>query len=445
MKKENILLVDDSPEILEVLSRSLQGLNFFTFNASNVVDAIDILKQGEVDILITDIKMPGANGMDLARYTLEHYPQIPILLITGYPNISDAVQAIRTGVVDYLTKPFTQLELKEALDKVLVKLKTEKKPIHKPTSSELPVTNRFGIMGSSKFQRALYEIIERINHLNVTVLIQGESGTGKELVARSIHYSGPFHHTPFIAVNCGGIPENLLESELFGAVKGAYTGATENRPGFFQAAEGGTIFLDEIGNASLNVQTRLLRVLQEKEITPVGSPHAKKTNVRIIAATNANLKEMIAQGTFREDLYYRLNIVSVDIPPLRERKEDIPVLADHFVTKYTQEYRKTKLEIEPMVYEILQRYNWPGNIRELENLIQRCVVLTDNKLTPNDLPDYLKVQLPRQETQTLAFTSLKEKEKEYILQVLAACDMNKSKAAEILGIDRKTLRHKLEN
>lgn len=446
MRKESILLVDDSPEMLEVLQRQLTALDFFIFKASNVPDAIDIMKNDNIDLMITDIQMPGANGMDLVRYTTEHFPKIPILVVTGYPNISDAVKAIRAGVIDYLTKPFTNKELVTALDKVLVKLKVDR-DIRKDKNA--PSLNNFknavGIIGQSAYLKKINDSINRVNSIKVTVLIQGESGTGKEVIARAIHYSGPNDKAPFIAVNCGGIPESLLESELFGAVKGAYTGANENRQGFFQAAEGGTIFLDEIGNASLNVQTRLLRVLQEKEITMVGTNSPKKVDVRILAATNSNLKEMIKKGTFREDLYYRLNVVSIDIPPLRERKEDIPLLMNYFNEKYSKEYRRVKLNITNVIYDIFDRYEWPGNIRELENMMQRCVVMSTTEITPDVLPDYLKSSIIPSNAGENSLKSLKEIEKDYILKVLEKTKMNKTKAAEILGIDRKTLRQKLED
>ncbi len=445
MKRENILLVDDSPEMLEVLQRQLSALDFFTFKAQNVADAIDILRKDHVDLMITDIQMPGANGMDLVRFTTEHFPKIPILVVTGFPNISDAVTAIRSGVVDYLTKPFTQVELKQSLDKILIKLNSNNPQSKKTEQTQKTPLELTGIIGNSLQLQLINETINRIKNINVTILIQGESGTGKEMIARAIHYSGEKSKAPFIAVNCGGIPENLLESELFGSVKGAFTGSIETRQGFFQAAEGGTIFLDEIGNASLNVQTRLLRVIQEKEITMVGSNKPKKIDVRIIAATNSNLKEMINRGTFREDLYYRLNVVSIDVPPLRNRKEDIPLLMNYFLEKYSNEYRKVKPEISDFIYNIFQRFDWPGNIRELENMIQRCVIMSNKELTPEILPSYLKMDIPQNNFSDTDFKTLKEIEKEYIQKVLQFTHSNKTKAAEILGIDRKTLRQKLEN
>ena len=333
-----------------------------------------------------------------------------------------------------MVKPFTKEELKQGVEKSL-STKTKRKTVTE--SSEPKKYNE--IIGESEAIKNVIQIIERVKDNKATIFISGESGTGKELVARSIHYNGKFSRAPFIAVNCGGIPENLLESELFGYVKGAFTGANDNREGFFQAADGGTIFLDEIGNASLAVQSRLLRVLQEKEVMKVGDRKTEKIDVRVIAATNSNLKEMIAKETFREDLFYRLTVVEIIVPPLRERKEDIPLLADKFLFKYGNEYKDRYITIDPEAQELLQRYDWPGNIRELENVIQRAVIMCDRTIGIKDLPDTLKYKIDFPEDELL---SLKEMEKKYIQKVLTATDNNQTKAAEILEIDRKTLRAK---
>lgn len=442
MTKETILIVDDSIEMLEVLRRHLHSMNFATFQCTNVNDAIDILNQTNIDLLITDLQMPGINGMELVKYTSEHFPSIPKLVITGHPSVSNAVEAVRSGAIDYLVKPFTKEELESRIEQSIKRdlgsTKAKTKKVGPSANFKAPM----GIIGQSEKIQNLAEIIDRVKDVKATVLISGESGTGKELVARAIHYTSKFAKSPFIAVNCGGIPENLLESELFGYVKGAFTGANETRAGFFQAAEGGTIFLDEIGTASLNVQTRLLRVLQEKEITMVGSNKPVKIDVRVISATNADLKKQCEQGTFREDLYYRLNVLSIEMPPLRERKEDIPLLTRYFLHKYSKEFVKNDIKIDPKALDIISRYNFPGNIRELENLIQRLVLLSDDVILPNDLPDYLRMTHQHEEINT-NFKTLKEFERDYIKKVLDHADNNKSKAAEILGIDRKTLRQKL--
>lgn len=434
LQKENILIVDDDINILELLQRHLHSLDYHTYKAISVKEAVAILRDTEIDLLITDLKMPEVDGFQLIQFASEHYPNMPKLVVTGYPSIQDALSAIKSGAVDYLVKPFTKEELKQGVLKSL-STKTKRK-----STTETAETKKYNeIIGESEAIKNVTQIIERVKDNKATIFISGESGTGKELVARSIHYNGKFSRAPFIAVNCGGIPENLLESELFGYIKGAFTGANDDREGFFQAAEGGTIFLDEIGNASLSVQSRLLRVLQEKEVVKVGSRKTEKIDVRVIAATNSNLKEMIAKETFREDLFYRLTVVEIDVPPLRERKEDIPLLADKFLFKYGNEYKDRYITLDTEAQALLQRYDWPGNIRELENVIQRAVIMCDRTIGVKDLPDNLKYQIDFPEEGLL---SLKEMEKKYIEKVLSATENNQSKAAEILKIDRKTLRGK---
>lgn len=437
MSQKHVLIVDDSIEMLEVLRRHLSAMNYQTFQATNVSDAVEILKSSAVDLLITDLQMPGINGMQLVKYAAERFPSIPILVITGFPSIAEAVDAINLGKIDYLTKPFTREELRHALEKTWGK-------VYQSESSENNLaSSQFGIVGSSPKMLALFDMIRRVANVRVTTLIQGESGTGKELVARALHYAGKDSAKPFIAVNCGAIPENLLESELFGYAKGAFTGADENRTGLFQAAHGGTIFLDEIGNASLAVQARLLRVIQEKEITKVGSTSVEKVDVRIIAATNANLLHMAQNGSFREDLYYRLNVIGIEIPPLRERKSDLPALISFFAQKFAKEYTLSEVIFSKEAQIKLSQFSWPGNVRELENVIQRLAILTNGKVDVADLPAYLIHADSFVESTFSEMLPLKELEKKYIAFILKQCDDNKTKAAEILGIDRKTLRQKI--
>lgn len=442
MVKRTILIVDDSYDILEVLQRQLAAMNYTTFQASTVDDGIDILKNSEVHLLITDLQMPMKNGMELVKFSASNFPNIPILVITGFPSVSGAVEAVKSGALDYLVKPFTSLELKKAVKKTMHQ--------HYGTEPEEHTTlkqteNFWGILGKSQIVKDLTELIKKISGNNVTTLITGESGTGKELVARAIHYNGKNGKAPFIAVNCGAIPENLLESELFGYTKGAFTGAQETRHGFFQAADGGTIFLDEIGNASASVQTRLLRVIQEKEVTMIGANKPEPINVRVIAATNSDLYAMSRTNKFREDLYYRLNVISITVPPLRDRKEDILLLATHFKNKFAIEFDKANILISKGAEKALQEHHWPGNIRELENVIQSAVVLCDHSIDFSHLPKYLKTSKKEKITTNDTLLSLKEVEKAHILKVLASVDNNKTKAAEILGINRKTLRQKLED
>ncbi len=437
LRKENILIVDDDIDILELLQRHLQAMGYHTYKAVSVKEALFILKDTFIDLIITDIQMPEIDGLQLLKFANEHYPEIPKLVVTGYPSVEDSLEVIKSGATDYLTKPFTKSELKEAIEKAF-----EQNAHRKNSKVATASPNLYSDMvGESIAFKKVTNIIERVKDNKATIIITGESGTGKELVARAIHYSGKFSREPFIAVNCGAIPENLQEAELFGYIKGAFTGANENRNGFFQAAKGGTLFLDEIGTASLAVQTKLLRALQEKEITRVGSQKVEKVDIRIIAATNANLKDEIKNGSFREDLYYRLTVVEINVPPLRERKSDISILADKFIRKYGIEFKDRLLRIAPEALQILERYNWPGNIRELENIIQRAVIMSDGIIKIKDLPEALKYQIDFPDN---GLRPLYEMEKEYIQRVLVHTKGNKTKAAQILQIDRKTLREKLK-
>lgn len=435
-KKEKILIVDDNYEMLDVLQRHLKILNYHTYKASSVTEAIEVLKYDSIDLLITDLNMPEINGIELLKYTEEHFPLLPKLVITGMPSINNAVDAIKSGALDYLIKPFTTEEFSKSIKSSLLKNNSKASPLNILTDQ-----NSYAeIIGHSDQFKTLIDVIKRVTPNKVNVLIEGESGTGKELIARAIHYKGSFSHMPFIAVNCGGIPESLIESELFGHVKGAFTGAADSKIGLFQAASGGTIFLDEIGNASMALQTRLLRVLQEREITKIGAVNPEKIEARIIAATNSNLYQMVLDGTFREDLYYRINVVNIKTPPLRERKEDILLLANNFITKYCVEFNKPQIKMDDKVCQVLLRYTWPGNIRELENVIQRMIIMSDESITLQNVPEQLKYHIPEI---TASFKSLKDYEKDQILKVLNAVGNNKTKAAKILQIDRKTLNQKI--
>lgn len=442
--KADILIVDDSIDMLEVLRRQLKETGYTTFQASNVVDAVDLLKINLPSLLITDIQMPGVDGMQLVKYSRKHFPQLPILVITGYPTVDTALEVMRDGAVDYLVKPFTQAELDNAIQKVFSQQPLIANTPAKDDKDTTKTQSISGIIGKAKALESTLHLIEKTKDNSVTVLITGESGTGKELVARAIHYNGVNKNRPFIAVNCGAIPENLMESELFGYEKGAFTGAVNSRNGFFQAAEGGTIFLDEIGNAPLLVQQRLLRVIQEKEVTKVGAQTSKKVNVRIIAATNNDLLAMSKNGSFREDLYYRLNVVNIELPPLRNRKEDVKLLSEFFIRKHGKELQKQDVQLTADALNVLENYNWPGNIRELENTIHRALIVCEKLIDIHHLPDVLHSSTSSLVVnETLAFKSLKEVEKEHILSVLNSCENNKTKAAEILGITRKTLGQKL--
>jgi two-component system response regulator HydG len=438
-EKERLLVVDDAPHTLEVLQRNLTAKGYQVFTAKSVAEAIRILETTTVDLVITDLKMPKVSGIDLVRHVRENFKETEVMMITGYPTIEGAVKAIKTGAEEYLTKPFTDEELFSAVRRTLDKL--HMRQVGEARLQKMPKAP-YGLIGQSEAMRKVFNAIAKTASTSATVLITGESGTGKELVARSIHYSSSRASAPFVPVNCGGIPEGLLESELFGHVKGAFTGATESRAGFFQTADGGTIFLDEISDTSLSMQAKLLRVLQDKEVYMVGASRSRKVDVRIIAATNKDLAGLVRKEVFREDLFFRLNVITIIMPPLRERGDDILVLAHHFVAKYAKEFGKPTPKLSDDALQVLRNYHWPGNVRELENVVQRLVVMTDGDLIEvSDLPSLMRFSALRE---TGLNRTLAEVETEYIRNVLASVNGNKTKAAEILGIDRKTLREKLK-
>jgi DNA-binding NtrC family response regulator len=386
------------------------------------------------------MKMPKISGLDLIRHIRDNFKDIGILMITGYPSIGSAVEAVRLGADDYLAKPFTKSELLDAVQAVLAKQHQRSLGNSEPIAAPAAPS---GIIGASERMRGIFEAIEKAAAVKANVLISGESGTGKELVARAIHYKSSRVSHPFVPVNCGGIPESLLESELFGHVKGSFTGATESRAGFFQTAHRGSIFLDEVSETSLTMQVKLLRVLQEKEICMVGSAKPQKVDVRIIAGTNKNLQDLIKSGRFREDLYYRLHVIHIVLPPLRERGDDVLLLIRHFSAKYAQEMGKPRPEYTDRTLSILRDYPWPGNVRELENLVQRLMAMTEGDIIDApDLPAGIRSECFAEERGL--DRTLEQVEAEYVRHVLEKVKGNKSRAAKILGIDRKTLREKLK-
>jgi DNA-binding NtrC family response regulator len=438
-EKERIMVVDDSPDTLEMLERNLRSEGYEVLTAPSVAEAINILDDTVADLVITDYKMPKNSGMDLIRYVRENLRDTEVMMITGYATVEGAVDAIKAGAEEYLTKPFTDEELFTAVRRVLDKLR-----LRLASQDRLPqsLKSQYGILGESEPMNQVFNAITKAASTSATILITGQSGTGKELVARAIHYSSKRASAPFVPVNCGGIPETLLESELFGYVKGAFTGAMETRAGFFQTADGGTIFLDEISETSIAMQVKLLRVLQEKEVCMVGSTQPRKVNLRILAATNKNLLALVKKGSFREDLYYRLNVIEIAIPPLLERGDDIILLASHFARKFSEELEKPELRFSDKALEILRKFAWPGNVRELENLIRRLVVMTDSDfIDVPDLPDLMRYAGVRENG---LYRTLVEVETTHIRRVLASAGGNKTRAAEILGIDRKTLREKMK-
>ncbi len=437
VEKIHILVVDDNLDTLEVIKRNLLSKGYAVSTAPSVNEALSIVASEKTDLIITDLKMPGIGGLDLIRHVRENYKDIEVMMITGYPSVEGAVEAVKTGAEEYLAKPFTDEELFIAVQRALDKLNIRRSQKVK----SLKTSSSFhGIIGESEVMRNVFNAVTKASSTLATVLILGESGTGKELVARAIHYGSPRSAAPFVPVNCGGVPEGLLESELFGHTKGAFTGAYDSRAGFFQTADGGTIFLDEICNTSLSMQAKLMRVLQDKEVCMVGSGRPRKVDVRILVATNKDLYALVKKGAFREDLFFRINVIMISIPALRERGDDILLLIHHFAQKFAKESGKPECLFSDSALRVLRNYYWPGNVRELENLIQQLVIMSDDNLIDvPDLPSHLRFLIP---SEAGIYRTLAEVEAEHIRRVLEAVDGNKTRAAEILGINRKTLREK---
>lgn len=440
MKRAKILVLDDNSVTREVIKRNLIKHGYKIYTAGNFELAQEIIAEIIPDLVITDLKMPDINGLEVVKFITENYHDTEIIMITGYPTISTAVDAVKLGAEDYLTKPFTDVELLAAVKKALQKLSSKR-----ALTAEIAngFGEKYGIIGSSPKMLDVFKTIKKAASIDSTVLITGESGTGKELVARAIHYTGHRAAAPFVPINCGAIPENLLESELFGYVKGSFTGAHTTRNGFFQSADKGSIFLDEIAETSPLMQIKLLRVIQEKEVYMIGSNKPQKVDVRIMAASNKDLFEMKEIDKFREDLFYRLNVLTINVPPLREREDDIFELANYFAGKFSLEFDKPAPRLSDEVLEIFRNYNWQGNVRELENLLHRLVILNETGvINKADLPDFMK---SRTVSAYDVRKSLNEVELDHILKVLEYCENNKTKAAEILQIDRKTLNNKLKS
>ena len=439
-KKETILVVDDVPNTVEVLQRNLASQGYTVFTAPGVGEALRITETVPIDLVITDFKMPKVSGLDLVRHVRENLKDTEVIMITGYPSVEGAVEAVKIGAEEYLAKPFTDEELFSAVRRALKKLHTRRVG---ETALAKPSPSPYGLIGESQPMREVFHAIGKAAASLATVLISGESGTGKELVARAIHYSSPRSSASFVPVNCGGIPEGLLESELFGYAKGAFTGAAESRAGFFQTADGGSIFLDEISETSLNMQVKLLRVLEDKEVYMVGLSRGRRVDVRVLASTNKNLLAAVTNGLFREDLYFRLNVLSIELPPLRERGDDIVLLVHHFAKKFSKELGKPTLTFsDKAIHTLEDSYVWPGNVRELENVIHRLVVMSESDRI--DVPDLPAVMRFSALGASRVHRTLAKVEAEHIRNVLASVGGNRTKASQILDIDRKTLREKLK-
>jgi two-component system response regulator AtoC len=438
-RKAKILIVDDEAIVRESLRDWLNDVSYQVFTAEDGPQALEILERQKPEIVIADLVMPGMDGIELMKRAKDMLPNVEVIIITAYGSIPTAISAIREGAYDYVEKPFCP----ERVELLIEKLVKHQRLIEENYSLQQKLDERYRfeeiIAKSPKMQRVI-EVIKVIANSNATILITGDSGTGKELVARAIHSQSHRRCKPFVAVSCAALPESLLESELFGHEKGAFTGAYSQKKGKFEVANRGTLFLDEVGEMSANIQVHLLRVLEEKEFTRVGGNELIKVDVRVISATNKDIKKALANGEFREDLYYRLNVVSVELPPLREREEDIPLLAQHFLRKFAVENRKEITGFSPEATDFLLKYEWPGNVRELENAIERAVILAKGSLIEvADLPQ-----------ENLLFThsslfgeSLRQVEKNHILNILSETGGNHSEAARTLGISRATLYNKI--
>lgn len=441
-RRERILVVDDSPRTLGVVQRLLSASGYAVLVAPGPIEARGILESTpSIDLVITDLRMPGGSGLELVQYVRENMRNTEVMMITGYASIEGAVQAMHAGAEEYLSKPFTDRELLEAVRRALDKLCTR---LAAYALWSRPQQNPTGIISESPAMQKVFQMILKASSTSATVLISGESGTGKELVARAIHYGSARASSAFVTVNCGAIPEGLLESELFGHVKGSFTGATSTRAGFFQTAQNGTILLDEISEMTPSMQVKLLRVLQSREVFMVGSSHPRLVDVRVIAASNQDLRAAIQKRTFRDDLFYRINVIPIDLPPLRKRDNDVEVLARWFSNRFAELHDRQPLEFTDAALASLRSYTWPGNVRELENLVQRLVIVVDNSTVDvTDLPGYILP--PEIRRRDITKRSLAEVEAEYVQNVLDSVGGNKSRAAAILGISRKTLRDKLHN
>ena len=445
----NLLIVDDERSIREACREVAQSLGFNTFIADSAEHAFRVLESQAIDGVLLDLRLPGAGGLEALRRVKERRPEAVVVVITGYGTVQSAVQAMKHGAYDYVTKPFSLDELKLLLERVSshLRLKTENRLLREKVKSKQGFG---GIIGRAPEMEKLYRIISKAANSAHPVLILGESGTGKEMVARSIHYSGPFRDKPFIPVDCGSLVPTLVESELFGYVKGAFTGANQAKDGLMAIAEGGTIFLDEVGELPVDLQAKLLRAIQEKEIRPVGSTRRVPINVRILAATNRDLEHAVTQGTFRRDLYFRLNVLSLRIPALRERREDVPLLIAHFVERMTRTSGQNK-SLSDTALKAMLAYDWPGNVRELENCLERTFAFTSGPMIHiTDLPPEI-ANLPVESTGGMngglqrKIIPMAELEKQTILSAIAELNGDKLQAARLLGIGKTTLYRKLKD
>ena len=440
----HVLVVDDEAVVRNGISKALLTRGMTTKLASNGREALVLLDSHDFDLVVLDIRMPDIDGVDVLKKIRSQYPETDVIMITGFPTIDTAVHCIKLGALDYLVKPFRLDDLDAALNKI----SHSSAPAHKSVidSNGLRFDSKKElIIGRSRPIKDIFEKIVKVAPTDSTVLITGESGTGKELVARAIHANSDRNNREFVAVDCSSLVETLLESELFGHVKGSFTGANQTKHGFFELANHGTFFFDEISNLSLNIQAKLLRVIQEREFRKVGDQNKIKLDIRIISASNINLEESVRSGDFREDLYYRLSVVPIRVPPLRRRKEDIPILVHHFLEKFSKKIKRHMPEVSPEAMELLKEYAWPGNVRELEHIIERILILEDTDIIrTRDLPSFISQREGDFRMFSEELFNLRELEKRYIRFVLRRTKGKKKQAADILGINRKTLGMKIK-
>ncbi len=446
MNKPNVLVVEDEELMRSILRQLLEGENCNVFTADSAENALDIFSTNEIAATLTDIKMSGMDGIELLDQLKTIDDEAIVVIMTAYSSVDSAIAALRKGAYDYVTKPFVNEDLLQTIKNAIrtKELFSENRALRRELKQKYGFSE---IIGNSEALQKVFRVVEKIADTNASVLIQGESGTGKELIARAIHFSSRRAGKPFLAVNCGALPESLLESELFGHTKGAFTGATADKKGLFRSADGGTLLLDEIGEMPLALQVKLLRALQEQEVTPVGSSVAVKFDARIIAATNKNLEDELAENLFREDLFYRLNVIEINLPPLRQRREDIPLLVKHFAAKTAREQNMAEKLIDKEAMSALVGYYWQGNTRELQNAIERAFILSGEEIDLESLPPKIKINaggsFEIRDPEGLRPT-LEEMERRYILEILKSVGDDKSAAAEILGIDLSTLYRKLK-
>lgn len=451
VNKGRILVIEDDEEMLENYSRLLKRMDYECIVEKDSVKAAEELSRLSPDVILTDLRMPGKSGLDILTASRELNPDLPVILITAYANIPTAVEAVKQGAFDFIAKPFTSEQLRIAIERAMrQKTLTDENRQLKEQLKAFSMIDE--IIGKSPAIQEVIEVIKRVSKADANILITGESGTGKELVAKAIHARSLRKSETFVPVDCASLPENLLESELFGYEKGAFTGANTSKPGLFETAHGGTLFLDEIGEIPMTMQVKLLRAIQERQVRRLGSNKFISIDVRIISATNREIKKSIQGKIFREDLYYRLNVIHISVPPLRERRGDIPVLALHFMDRFAVLNKKDIRSISPDAMEVLERYSWPGNVRELQNIMERAVVLCDaDKITIEDLPKEVRMAQPPLNilypVENLLYKDAKEAwlaafERNYLTSLLKGTSGNISRAAQKAGIDRKTI-HRL--